>query len=102
MRVNDTCCNGLPLQLPDNVVTADCLGTGVREALAAQTQPDDRGFEQFAGQPEIGHANDSLGIEHIPVADDRAASATFTAGETGLTVQQCVRFVWLVRIRIQP
>ena len=34
-RVGVTCCNGLSLQLLDNVVTADCLGTGIGAPLAA-------------------------------------------------------------------
>ena len=94
--------NGLLLKLADDLVTAHGLRANVRTALTPQAQPDGRGSEQFVGKPEIGHAYDSLRIKHIPITDNRAASAAFAAGETGLTVQRHSRFGRWVRILIHP
>ncbi len=35
-------------------------------------------------EAEVGHADDSLGVEDTTITDDRAATTAFTAGETNM------------------
>jgi hypothetical protein len=83
IRIHPPLINGKLPEAGDHAAPVDELAAGFGATPALHAKPDERRFQKFLCEPEIGHAEDEPGVEGATFAGHRAGAAAFAAGKTG-------------------